>query len=278
MPLLRRLTSLLGPSQAARELQWIKKHALQARLSVEDLVDRRMRDEPLQYILGTQPFGPLDIRVRAPVLIPRPETEHWTIKLSEAVSPTPAKPFRLLDIGTGTGCIPLLLCHLWPKGSVSACGVDVSDDALTLSRENAKAHGFERGPVDLELRNTFQAVRANILDPAFTTSVDPPYDVVTSNPPYIPFHEYLDLPRSVSRFEDPKALFGGPMDGLDFYPAIVKVLTQDGFMNRNGIVALEIGHQQGEDVHKILKQTGKFKEISIWNDPWGKQRTVFAKM
>lgn len=211
------------------------------------------------------------------MLIPRPETEYWAIKLSEAVSPTPAKPFKLLDIGTGTGCIPLLLCHLWPKGSVASTGVDVSDDALALSRENAKAHGFERGPVDLEPKNTFQAVRASILDPAFTTFVDPPYDVVTSNPPYIPFHEYLDLPRSVSRFEDPKALFGGPMDGLDFYPAIAKVVIQRGFLNEGGVVALEIGHQQAEEVQKILKQTGKFKDIRVWNDPWGKQRTVFAK-
>ncbi|KAF9010354.1 S-adenosyl-L-methionine-dependent methyltransferase [Hymenopellis radicata] len=268
--LLQRLSTRLGHSQARLELKWLTEHATKAKVSLEELVERRMRDEPLQYILGTQPFGPLSLLVRPPVLIPRPETEHWALRLTETVMPSVSKPISVLDIGTGSGCIPLLLSH----------GVDISEDALQLAQENAKLHGFSptaTGSASTR-KNTFTTVQASVLSPSFTSNplLTPPYDIVTSNPPYISFLEFLELPASVAKFEDPRALFGGATNGLDFYGAIAKVVAEEGFLKKsvNARVVLEVGWKQASDVRDMLHATGRFDEIEIWKDPWDKERTV----
>jgi SAM-dependent methyltransferase len=89
---------------------------------------------------GTQPFGHLDILTRPPVLIPRPETEHWTLRLAQSIRPSPQNPAHVLDLCTGTGCIPLLLCATWFPGSTSVVGIDTSLEALQLAQDNAIEH------------------------------------------------------------------------------------------------------------------------------------------
>ncbi|KAI0743476.1 S-adenosyl-L-methionine-dependent methyltransferase [Daedaleopsis nitida] len=147
--LLSKLSRAIGPESAATELRWMRQTlANQPRgtppsgSTLEEMVARRVQGEPLQYILGSQPFGSLSIAVRPPVLIPRPETEDWTIRLSETMSPTSDQPLNMLDLCTGTGCIPLLLCHLWPPGSVHATGIDISAAAVQLANENAHLCGI----------------------------------------------------------------------------------------------------------------------------------------
>ncbi|KAF8348317.1 S-adenosyl-L-methionine-dependent methyltransferase [Amanita rubescens] len=253
--LLALLAARIGAAQAEQEYKWLK----QAVPRVSDLVTmirRRTLGEPLQYILGSQPFGPLNLLTRAPVLIPRPETEHWVIKLSQYISPPAQSAHRLLDLGTGTGCIPLLLCHLSPPGSIHAIGVDISDHAIQLADENA-------------------AICANVLDVNFHhhPGISLPIDILTSNPPYITWQDYLKLPYSVSAFEDPKALFGGP-SGLEFYRAIARFISLDGCLSPGALVALEVGHGQARDVEDLLQKTGRMKRTEIWPDPWGKERTV----
>ncbi|KAK0205310.1 S-adenosyl-L-methionine-dependent methyltransferase [Desarmillaria ectypa] len=271
--LLQRLAAHLGHSQAALEIKWMSEFAETSKKSLSELVDRRLKDEPLQYILGSQPFGGLDLIVRPPVLIPRPETEDWTIRLSKIVAPSPSRPISILDLCTGSGCIPLLLCHLWPRGSVRACGVDVSVDAVELATENAAKHDIPS--VIGGIRNSFRAQQGNVLDPAFSKSLEPPFDVLTSNPPYVPWKEYLELPPSVVRYEDPRALFGGP-SGLEFYRAIARIVSRQGFLNTDAVVALEVGHDQAEEVEDILRDIGEIQRTEIWNDPWGKARTVLG--
>ncbi|KAJ7647132.1 S-adenosyl-L-methionine-dependent methyltransferase [Roridomyces roridus] len=213
------LVSQLGKRQFALEYQWMKR-AVSPILPLREMLERRVAGEPLQYILGEQPFGPLSIKLRSPVLIPRPETEDWAIRLAERLASRPhTRPLSMLDLGTGTGCIPLLICSLLPPGSVQATGIDISEEAVKLATENA-ALCSPSG-------NTFRAVRASFLDPLFphpNLGVHPPFDIVTSNPPYISWHEYTQLSRSVTDYEDPRALFGGP-DGLDFYHAIAALAT-----------------------------------------------------
>ncbi|KAG7442793.1 S-adenosyl-L-methionine-dependent methyltransferase [Guyanagaster necrorhizus] len=271
--LLQRLAAYLGHSQAALELKWMSAFAETSKQSLSELVDRRLKDEPLQYILGSQPFGALNLIVRPPVLIPRPETEDWTIRLSKTITPSPKHPISILDLCTGSGCIPLLLCHLWPQGSVRAYGVDVSTDAVELATENAARHDIPSGTDGL--RNSFKAQQGNVLDPAFPKSVEPPFDVLSANPPYIPWKEYLDLPPSVLRYEDPRALFGGP-SGLEFYHAIAGMVSRPGFLKTDAVVALEVGHEQAEKVEDILLDVGAIQRTEIWNDPWGKARTVLG--
>ncbi|KAJ7287835.1 S-adenosyl-L-methionine-dependent methyltransferase [Mycena rebaudengoi] len=269
------LASRLGPRQAALEISWMKRARSPSPL--EYLISRRLRGEPLQYILGDQPFGPLTLTVRAPVLIPRPETEHWTIRLADLLKPSLSRPLFVLDLGTGTGCIPLLLCHLWLPGSVQAHGVDISSDAVRLADENAVLCGFAQSIQSADKPgNTFKAIRANFLDPAFPKMhLEPPFDVITSNPPYISFEEYSRLPDSVISHEDPKALFGGP-DGLDFYHAIAALVARKGFLSSNAVVAVEVGDGQAEMVQDIFKKTAQMK-TEVWLDPWKKRRTVVGR-
>jgi len=306
--LLLSLSNTLGKSQASLELKWMQ-DALRTRAvaeSLEDMVARRVHGEPLQYILGmsfvsssivspvllrrinvhfsigTQPFGPLNLLTRPPVLIPRPETEHWVIRLAELLSPTAQKPISLLDLGTGSGCIPLLLCKLWPPASLKAHGVDISPHALHLAQDNANLCGISSrvDKVKNPHQNTFDFINANFLTDDFLTNhswLKPPFDVITSNPPYISWKEYLDLSPSVSNFEDPKALFGGP-DGLDFYRAIKYLVSREGLLTPTATVALEVGHTQATVVESMMRETGSFRSTEIWLDPWGKQRTVVARM
>ncbi|KAJ7747311.1 S-adenosyl-L-methionine-dependent methyltransferase [Mycena metata] len=220
------LSSRLGARQAALEYQWMKRAT--SGLPLDEMLARRVAGEPLQYILGDQPFGPLTIKLRPPVLIPRPETEHWTIRLAELLRPP-----------TRTGCIPLLLCHLLPAGTVRARGVDISSDAVKLAGENAALCGFSAS-VAGSTRNTFQPIQASFLDPLFphkNLGVDPPFDLVVSNPPYISWAEYLELPPSVTHYEDPKALFG---------------VARKGFLNPGAVVAVEVGDGQADRVQEIF--------------------------
>ncbi|RDB25288.1 Release factor glutamine methyltransferase [Hypsizygus marmoreus] len=272
--LIAALVQQLGPAQARQEFRWMLKHSEH---SLPDMVRRRCLGEPLQYILGSQPFGPLNLLIRPPVLIPRPETEDWVLKLADRIS-TPLKPPKyLLDLGTGSGCIPLLLCHLLPPGTLHAHGVDISPHAIQLATDNAALYGIPPHSPENTASNTFKTSLGNLLAPSFCddAKLQPPYDIVTSNPPYISWNEYLELPRSVANYEDPKALFGGPT-GLDFYHAIARLVRRDGFLRPGAIVALEIGHEQGQDVEHIMRVEGQLHDTEVWSDPWGKQRTVLA--
>ncbi|KAG6831683.1 hypothetical protein H0H92_008326 [Tricholoma furcatifolium] len=279
--LLNSLAAVLGRAQAQNELRWLKSHA-KSPSQLQNLVKRRVAGEPLQYILGSQPFGPLNLLTRPPVLIPRTETEYWVMKLAERIQSFKfhdPHSRRLLDLGTGSGCIPLLLCHLLPQGTLHATGVDISPHALRLATDNAKLCGTPRPSEANTPHNTFLATDANFLSPSFSdnSEISPPYDIITSNPPYIPWDEYLQLPPSVSAYEDPKALFGGP-DGLSFYHAIASLIRRKGFLRPNALVALEVGHNQAQDVQQIMRTEAHMQHVEIWSDPWGKQRTVVAHM
>ncbi|KAF9231454.1 S-adenosyl-L-methionine-dependent methyltransferase [Melanogaster broomeanus] len=281
--LLTKLAFTLDRDSARLELKWMKQA-----LSPSDpptallaMLDRRLRGEPLQYILGTTPFGPLQLLTRPPTLIPRPETEDWTLRLANTVSPSSSRPISVLDLCTGSGCIPLLLCHLWPPGSTRAVGVDISPDAIQLATDNA-ARCKITAHVTSNLRNSFIPVLGNLHDPDLIRSLEPPFDVVTSNPPYIPKREYDELPHSVKDYEDPRALLGDPpgssdQDGLSFYRAIASFIARKGVLRNGAIVALEVGHGQAEAVQDILHHVAHLGNTEIWRDPWEKKRVVFAR-
>jgi release factor glutamine methyltransferase len=204
------------------------------------------------------------------------------MKLAEMVSPTSQSPISLLDLCTGTGCIPLLLCHLWPKGSLRAYGVDISPDAIELAKDNADLCRVATGSKSSGRHNVFVPFVADIRDPAFMKSLHPPFDIVTSNPPYISRSEYQLLPPCVKDYEDPRALLGDPegvpdQDGLSFYHIIARLIAHDGFLKTNGIVAVEIGAEQASAVQEIMQAEGHMQETRVWKDAWGKDRTVVAR-
>ena len=179
------------------------------------------------------------------MLIPRPETEHWVIKLVERLSCTAQtdRSRSLLDLGTGSGCIPLLLCSLCPAGTIHAHGVDISTHAIQLAMDNAALCSIPTPSQATMYCNTFKTTLGNILSPTLShdANLEPPYDLITSNPPYISWKEYLELPRSVTDYEDPHALFGGP-NGLDFYHAIAGLIRHKGFLRPGAIVEIGRAH------------------------------------
>lgn len=201
------------------------------------------------------------------------------MKLAERLSSTSTRPKRLLDLGTGSGCIPLLLCHLCLPGTLHTHGIDISPHAIQLATDNAALCKIPTPSSECSQANTFKTTLANFLSPTFSgdTDLQPPYDIITSNPPYITWNEYLELPRSVSDYEDPKALFGGP-SGLDFYHAIARLVQQKEFLKPGAVVALEVGHTQAKEVEGIMRSTGLVRNAEIWHDPWGKERTVLAHL
>ncbi|RDX40445.1 S-adenosyl-L-methionine-dependent methyltransferase [Lentinus brumalis] len=300
--LLSQLSRAIGRQSALSELRWMQQALSNpppgispACRSLDEMVARRVRGEPLQYILGSQPFGPLDLAVRPPVLIPRPETEDWTLRLADSLTPSPATPFRTLDLCTGTGCIPLLLCHLWPLGSTHATAIDISPDAIQLATENATRCGIStqaHAHASTHPENTFTPILADLMHPDFAQQarLEPPYDLITSNPPYIPQAEYDALPASVKDHEDIRALLGdtpSPLandvpaqdraKGLTFYHRIAALVGEHGLLRAGGTLALEVGQGQAHEVAAIVQAKAGVDKIDVWKDPWGKERVVVAR-
>ncbi|KZT58897.1 S-adenosyl-L-methionine-dependent methyltransferase [Calocera cornea HHB12733] len=280
------LIAALGRSQALQEIRWMRSELLKddgrrdaggADARLESWINRRTAGEPLQYILGSQPFGPLDIITRRPVLIPRPETEEWVRQLSARFDlRARGRTVSVLDLCTGTGCIPLMLCHIWPRGQVRVLGVDVSADAVALAKENLEKNGSNGNEADF--------LRGDMFDDRLLASLSEKgkFDIITCNPPYIPSHEYAKLSKSVKEWEDPRALVGDyPLpedrsrieeieaDGLRFYSRLADIIPGL-LVSKDGMAVLEFGIGQGSDVMNILRHL--FREAELWKDQFGKER------
>jgi len=273
---------------------------------------------------GTQPFYPLprSLLVRPPTLIPRSETEHWLDHLASVLKRSTVLtrsdlPYNILDIGTGTGCIPLTLAHSLRHlhRPVHAIGVDQSDAAVQLARENITRCGIDiPGRVDVVLGNLFAADFAERIRGAAglgAQEVGPSkgFDLVVSNPPYIPRRDFEGLAASVREWEDRGALIGelhpapslGPEpqpatssphtansvtnaeedDGLIFYRKITSILDQllsadagTGPGGRQPVVAFEVGQGQAGEVRGLLEARGYRAEAV--DDQWGIQRLVLG--
>ncbi|KAF9333237.1 hypothetical protein BG006_003874 [Podila minutissima] len=213
---------------------------------LQGYVDQRVKSrKPLQYILGTQPFMDLEILTRPPTLIPRWETEEWTAKLAATLTSEPSlfasgnlsSRFKILDICSGSGCIPLGLASSLPPFSSHLFGVDIHPKAVQLAKDN------EAKNRDLLNGNTVEFHQADLLAPhavdtflswtrekttssgASGASGASGYNLVISNPPYIAHDEYDTLEPEVSQWEDPKALLADE-EGLVFYPRIAQIAIQ----------------------------------------------------
>ncbi|RSH83513.1 uncharacterized protein EHS24_007200 [Apiotrichum porosum] len=231
------------------------------------MAERRSRGEPLQYILGSTDFGPLTLLTKPPVLIPRPETAFIIEDLAARI---------LSARRRGAVTRPLVILDLCDALHV-AYGVDISPDAVALSRDNIASLQDPKVTI-------FQA---DILAPTFPNSLrqatgNVSIDIITSNPPYIPQEEWESLPSSVKEYEDRGALVGGPVsgvgDGVAFYDHISKMAKDilcpdaslDGQVPR---LAVEIGASQGSMVSTLLP--GK---TEIVQDQYGRDRMVLSSM
>ncbi|KAF9520285.1 hypothetical protein BS47DRAFT_1335876 [Hydnum rufescens UP504] len=293
--LLLNLKAKLGAGDASRELRWMQE-TLQAEPSrgleqrdLEGMLRRRLTGEPLQYILGIHPFGSnLELKIQ-------PETEDWAIRLANHLKPGSEGPLSVLDLCTGSGCIPLLLCAENAKAIVHALGVDVSDHAVQLAQENSRMYGFDGGirsivdqpkqPASTSQCSTFEVLRTDIFAPAFAhiLSTHPlrPFNVLTSNPPYILRTSYDALPASVREWEDSIALVGeAPPLNL---PGAATPDDSDGLapglIVPDGWLALEVGGgDQADAVEQILQEHRVVRSTTVWKDPWGIKRTVVGRV
>jgi len=238
---------------------------------METILNRLNTGEPLQYVLGEAEFYGRIFKVRPGVLIPRPETEElvrWVVEsgdrsrypLVSSQEPVvgrqqPGVGIRVLDIGTGTGCIPVTLFLEIPGAEVFA--VDVSDVAIAVARENASLLNARIDIVSLDV----------LKDPLPWEGLD----VIVSNPPYIPWSEKVSMRRNVTEFEPEVALFVPEDDPLIFYKAIAKQASRA--LRRPGLLAVEINERFGEGVARVFREEG-FSDVEVIKDIFGKERIV----
>ena len=220
--------------------------------------NRLSTGEPVQYVIGQTNFMDLNLIVEPNVLIPRPETEelvYWILQLLNV-----GEAFRVLDVGTGSGCIPVTLKHKLPLLEVFA--VDISASALAIARENAQRY-----------KTAIQFLQFNILDESQWPLV-PAMNIIVSNPPYIPTKEKHLMPQQVINFEPSEALFVPDTDPLIFYKSIAELASKK--LYNRGLLFFELNEFNAPSVVQLLESFG-FQNIQIKKDMQAKDRMLMAE-
>jgi release factor glutamine methyltransferase len=220
-------------------------------------VDRRRRGEPVAYITGEKEFWSLFFEVNRDVLIPRPETECLIEEVLKYYS-RDACPLRIIDLGTGSGAIGVVLAVEIPAALVTA--TDISRGALEVARRNADRHG---------VAGRMEFLEGDLFAPAVGE-----FDVIVSNPPYIPDDVYLLLPEGIRAFEPREALIAGP-DGAAFYREIIREGV--GRLKPGGRIFLEIGEGQKALVDSLFREAGCYADIYFRQDYGGMERVAAAR-
>lgn len=227
-----------------------------ARLAELDKIIQRINDhEPLQYILGTAEFAGRKFRVNPSVLIPRPETEELVRIVEEFSGKIQGRPIRILDIGTGSGCIAITAAI--EIAHCEAYASDISPDALKTARENALLHQSE-----------ISFMHHDILKQELPYGM---FDVIVSNPPYVTESEQLTMGKNILEHEPHLALFVPDNDPLIFYKAIIPKSFHA--LVRGGLLAVEINERFGMEVKELFLKSN-FTRTDIIKDLQGKERIV----
>lgn len=215
------------------------------------------KQKPIQYILGETEFYGLPFLVNKDVLIPRPETEELVELILVESRKSKVKSLRILDIGTGSGCIPISLKKNLPDAKVFA--VDVSENALEVAKENAKLNSVE-----------VNFIKINILE---TEDLEQQFDIIVSNPPYVRMLEKDEIKSNVLEFEPHLALFVEDNDPLLFYRKIAQLAKKN--LNENGKLYFEINQYLGKETVGLLESLG-FTNIKLLKDIYGNDRMISA--
>lgn len=221
---------------------------------LEDITARLLKKEPVQYVLGQADFYGLKFEVSPAVLIPRQETE---VLVHHIIQHTADLPLRLLDIGTGSGCIPISVKKHRPN--MAASGWDISPDALDIARKNAVLNGVEIHWQQMDILNR----------PAWKNTGK--WDIIASNPPYIPLRETHLVPDHVAQFEPHLALFVDDADPLIFYRTILDFSIAH--LHPGGKLWFELNEFNAGEVAALARAKG-FAEVEILRDLRGKDRVL----
>ena len=227
--------------------------------SLKAAVDALLQEQPVQYVTGTAWFWGMELLVNPDVLIPRPETEELADWIISDARDSHATHIKILDIGTGSGCIPLALKKELHQATV--WGLDVSPGAIATAQSNAA-----RQHLDVHFQQT------DILDAAAVKDL-PGFDVIVSNPPYIKQSEHAGMQTQVLKYEPNLALFVPDEDALLFYRHIGLLALEK--LPAGGKLYFEINEAHGHEVIALLQQQG-FLEVQLKQDIFGKDRMVKA--
>ncbi len=218
-----------------------------------DLVERRAQRIPLQHLIGTAAFGPVEVQVGPGVFIPRPETEallEWA--MNQPLPPSPA----IVDLCTGSGALALALAHTWPQAQVVA--VEKSPEALVYARRNCAGSAVE-------------VLEADVTVPSLLADRDGTVDLLVSNPPYIP--DCAELDPEVIDHDPAAALFGGP-DGMSVIVPIIALAAR--LLRPGGKLGIEHDDTTADQVVAALDRDGTFGDITARRDLTGRPRFVTA--
>ena len=221
---------------------------------LRSITNRLQQGEPLQYIEGKAPFCGMEFAVNSSVLIPRPETAElvdWIAREHATQHP------RILDLGTGSGCIAIALSKQLPQATIEAC--DISAEALTVAKENAR---MNEAPVSFFTHD--------MLD--LSTPLPHSYDILVSNPPYIRQSEAADMSIQVTEWEPHTALFVPDDDALRFYRAIAE-LGQTEALRPGGHIYVEINQALGKETVALFEAYG-YQDVELRKDIYGNERMI----
>ena len=237
-------------SQASRGLTAAERGA------ITQLAIRRMRGEPVARILGVKEFWGLPLALSAATLVPRPDTETVVEAALAAIGESRKRDkLRIADLGTGSGAILFALLHECPKAT--GLGTDIDPQALETAHANATALGLQ--------------ARTGFVLADFGTALNETFDLVVSNPPYIPTADIEALAPEV-RDHDPLRALDGGADGLDAYRAIEREAPH--LLHDDGVLIVEIGIGQSDDVAAILTAGGSLEKAAIHRDLSGRERAL----
>ncbi len=267
--ILEHLTRLSRLERVSKKDEPLNVHQLH---HLTEMTQRLLHHEPVQYILGKTWFAGMELYVDKAVLIPRPESEElveWIVEdvkkkgfdvfYKEATDADETTQLKILDVGTGSGCIALALKKKMPKAEVWGC--DISEEALNVARRNGS---------ELNIRVDFQGI--NFLDEAQQKFL-PTVDIIVSNPPYIPSQEKETMNANVVNHEPHTALFVPDNDALIFYKALAQFGKNR--LHKNGTIYAEIHEGLANDI-TVLFETEGYANVELKKDMQGKDRMVKA--
>ena len=232
------------------EIEYLKKYLPSDKL--EDGIKRLNNGEPVQYIVGNVDFYGYKINVNKNVLIPRFETEELVFKTINLIKKNLNKNIKVLDIGTGSGCISIALKKEIPGLDITA--VDISEDALVVAKNNALENNCEINFIKSDLFN----------------NIDDKYDLIISNPPYISYDEQI---MDIVKKNEPHLALYAKNNGLYFYEEIIK--NSSNYLNDKNIIVFEIGYLQANEIKKMSHKYYPNSNIIIEKDMQEKDRFVF---
>ncbi|HEY7532831.1 MAG TPA: peptide chain release factor N(5)-glutamine methyltransferase [Nitrospiraceae bacterium] len=254
------LDCALGLSSVTQVIEGDRRLSSDQVAKVEALVTRRVGREPLQYLLGTQEFCGLDFAVTPDVLIPRPETE---LLVEQIVREIPVEqPATIVDVGTGSGCIAVMLARLLPSARIIAS--DISEKSLEVARKNARRHAVE---------DRILWFAGDLLGPLADLELEGQIDLIVSNPPYIADADWAALQPEV-QFEPKRALVAGRR-GTECHERLLK--ESRSYLSPQGMLILEIGLGQGPAIRNLLGMVGGYEPASFVHDAAGIERVVMAR-